>query len=118
MAKQVLKFTAAWVPGDQEESDPNCHVVGIIQVEDGTPTSEPAHVVLRDYGEDDKPSWWPGVTVPAKKAISYGPAFEEEEFNRTDLHQVKIVVDSRFTIIATDGTKTFYIITNVEDLTA
>lgn len=114
--KAMVQFTAAWVPPEQEPEDPNCAVVGVIQVTNGgTPTAQPAHVIVRDY-DGDKPSWWPGVSVPGKKAISYGPTFGDDEFYKTDLHQTKIVQDAHFTIVAPDNSKAVYRITKVEPL--
>jgi hypothetical protein len=116
--KSMLQFIASWMPGEKEEADANCSVSGMIQVTNGgTPTAQPAAIIVRDY-VGNKPCWWPAVTVPGKKVLSYGPSFAGDEFQDCDLHQVKIAKDSTFTIKAKDGTKTVYRIEKVEDLTA
>ena len=115
--KQVLEFSAAWVPGEKEKEDPHRAFSGVVQVVDGKPTNHPAHVVLREY-QDDQPSWWPGVTDPAKKQISYGPTFRDEYPYVTDLHQISIAKGQIFSIKAKDGTVVRYRIENVQDLTA
>ncbi len=113
--KTVVQFAAGWVPPEGEAGDPNCAVSGLIQVTDGAPTGQVAHVVVRDY-ENEKPTWWPGVTVPGKKKISFGPSFAEAEFCGTDLHQSKIEQGAIFGITFPDGTRATYRIENVEDL--
>ena len=115
--RQVLEFTAAWMPGEKEKEDPHRAFSAVIQVIDGKPTAHPAHVVLREYA-DDMTSWWPGLTDPAKKQISYGPAFQDEYPYTTDLHQITIAKGSVFTIKAKDGTVVRYRIEKVDDLTA
>ncbi len=113
--KTVVQFAAGWVPPEGEAADPNCAVTGMIQVIGDAPTDQVAHVVVRDY-ENEKPTWWPGVTVPGKKKISFGPAFAEAEFCGTDLHQSKIKPGSTFGITFPDGTRATYRIEKVEDL--
>ena len=54
--KTVVEFTASWMPGEDEQDDPNLGFAGVIQVVDGKPTNHPAHVVWRDY-EGKSPSW-------------------------------------------------------------
>ena len=75
----------------------------------------PAHVIWRDI-EGTKPSWWPGITIPAKKQISYGPTFQDEYPYKTDLHATKIVKGSVFSVTAKDGAVTRYRIEKVETL--
>ena len=116
--KQVLEFTAAWVPEQQEKPDANLGFSGVIQTLDGKPTGHPAHVVLREYEEGDKPSWFPGITDPAKKEVTYGPTFQDEYPYTTDLHQVKIEKGQVFSIKDKDGLVRRYRIEKVEDLTA
>ena len=115
--KTMVQFTAAWIPGEGEKDDANCAVTGVIQLDGETPTSLPAHLMVRDYLED-KPCWWPAVTLPAKKQLSYGQAFADEEPIGTDLHQVKVAKGTVFQIKAKDGSVARYSITKVEDLTA
>ena len=117
MAKQkaVVEFTASWIPGEGEKDDPNLGFSGMIQVVDGKPTNHPAHVIWRDI-EGTKPSWWPGITIPAKKQISYGPTFQDEYPYKTDLHATKIVKGSVFSVTAKDGAVTRYRIEKVETL--
>ena len=117
MAKQkaVVEFTASWIPGENEQDDPNCSFSGVIQVIDGKPTNHPAHIVWRDY-EGTSPSWWPGVTIPAKKQVTYGPEYADEYPYVTDLHQIKIAKGTVFSVTAKDGTVTRYRIDKVETL--
>ena len=117
MAKQktVVEFTASWMPGEGEKDDPNLGFSGMIQVVDGKPTNRPAHVIWRDY-EGKSPSWWPGVTIPAKKQVTYGPAFADEYPYTTDLHQINIAKGSVFSVTAKDGTVSRYKIEKVESL--
>ena len=115
--KQVLEFTAAWMPGEKEKEDPHRAFSAVIQTLDGKPTNHPAHVVLREY-QDSQPSWWPGLTDPAKRQVSYGPAFSDEYPYVTDLHQVRIAKGQIFAIKDKEGTVMRYRIEKVEDLTA
>ena len=115
--KTVVQFSASWMPGEKEKDDAHRAFSGVIQVVDGKPTNHPAHVVLRER-EDDQPSWWPGLTDPAKKQITYGPAFADEYPYTTDLHQIKIAKGSVFAITDKEGTVVCYRIENVQDLTA
>ena len=116
MAKTVVEFTASWIPPDGEKDDANCSISGMIQVVDGKSTSHYACIVLRDYG-NGKPSWWPGVTVPQKKAISYGPDQGDEEFYKTNLQCIEIKKDAHFKVTSPTGDKLMYRITKVVDLT-
>ena len=114
--KTVLHFTAAWVPGEGEKEDPNCSVSGVIQVTDGIPTGQAAHLIYNDREEDGKASWWPCVTVPSKKQINFGPGFGKDGISGTDLHQAKIAEGSTFSITSPDGSRAMYRIERVEDL--
>ena len=115
-SKTVVMFTAGQIPAEKEKDDANCSVSGVIQVIDGMPTSLPAQLVYRDYQDDGKPTWWPAVTVPGKKQISFGPAYLEEELYKTNLHHTKIERGSVFSITTTDGTVARYSIAKVEVL--
>ena len=113
--KTVLHFTAGLIAPEGEKEDPHCSITGMIQVTDGIPTSQPAHLKHRDY-EDAKPCWWPVITVPSKKVLSYGPAYAGEEFCKTDLHEKRIEPGGVFSITRPDGTVAKYEIAKVEDL--
>lgn len=115
--KSVVQFTASWLPGEKGKEDTNLGFSGVIQVVEGKPTDKPAHVVLREYEDGNKPSWWPGITDAAKQQVFYGPAFADEEPWTTNLHQVKIEKGAVFEIKANDGTVRRYRIDQVEDLT-
>lgn len=115
--KTVVHFTAAWIPGEKEKEDANCAVTGMIQIVDGFPTKHPAYLTYRDY-EEEKPSFWPGVTNPEKGHISYGPSFEEDEFNETNLHEKHIKDGTVFYLKDTDGVELKFQIVKVVDLTA
>ncbi len=113
--KTVLAFTAEWVPQQGEKADAGRSFFGIMQVVNGKPTDLPAHVVLRDYDER-APYWWPGVTIPAKKQVSYGALFDDEQ-NSTNLHAITIAQGAAFWIKTKDGDTSHYQIVKVEDLT-
>ena len=85
MKKTMIQFSAAWVPGEGEKEDPNCSINGIVQVIDGKPTDYPAHIIFRDYTEK-RPCWWPAVTIPNKKMLSFGPEYGDDELFQTNLH--------------------------------
>lgn len=113
--KTVVAFTAAWVPPEGEQEDPNCSISGVMLLVDGAPASAPAHLVYRDYGEDDRPTWWPVLTIPERKAMSFGPDYGEEEFFQTDLHALKkLEKDAHFRVTSNTGDKQVYRIVRVE----
>jgi len=97
--KTVLAFTAGLIPAEGEKADAHCSLSGIVQAVDGKPTNYTAHIVVRDHGEKG-PSWWPGISIPLKRKISYGPDYGEDEMYGTDLHQVPITKGSVITLTA------------------
>lgn len=114
--KTVLQFTAKWVPGEGEEEDGNCSLSGIIQVIGEKPTDLPAHVILRDYS-DKTPCWWPAISVPGKKALSFGPEYGEEEHYSTNLHEVKMVKGAHITLKGSKEKMLAFEVVSIIDLT-
>ena len=113
--KTVMTFSAQLMASEKQPEDPNCSIWGQVQVVDGMPTTEPAHVVLRDYNKTS-PWWWAGVTIPLKKQLSYGEDYADEQPVKTDLHEVKIAKGGVFSVTTKDGAVARYRIEKVEDL--
>ena len=115
MKKTMIQFSAVWVPGEGEKEDPNCSINGIVQVIDGKPTDYPAHIIFRDYTEK-RPCWWPAVTIPNKKMLSFGPEYGDDELFQTNLHDQKFVKGAFITLNRSDAEKLSYEVVNIADL--